>query len=87
MKRSAVINLAVVLLAVVAGGVMSLRPWRGYRDQRAETDRQIGQMKTYERERANLLREEARANSSIGHEERARALGYVRPGQRPASDP
>ena len=87
MKRSRAINIGVALLAVVAGGMLSLRPWRGYLEQRAEANRQISNMRSYERQRAGLLRDEAQATSPIGQEEKARALGYVRPGQQPADRP
>ena len=87
MKRSGAVNTSIAVLAIGTGLILSMRPWHVYREQKVDTDHQIQVMKASEKEHADLLREESRAKSSIGREEMARKLGYVKPGQVPADQP
>jgi hypothetical protein len=87
MKRSGSVTTAIAVLAIGTGLILSMRPWHAYHDQKDDTVRQVQQMKASKNERAELLKEEARAKSSIGREEMARKLGYVWPGEKPADHP
>ena len=80
------VNAALIVLALGAGLLLSLKPWRTYREQQSDTRRATSQMNVSERSRADLLIQEARAKSSIGKEEMARNLGYVRSGERPTDE-
>jgi hypothetical protein len=81
------VNAALVILAIGAGLIMSLKPWHVYKAQQAETQKEVQEMNRSERTRTELLQQEAAAQTSVGKEEMARNLGYVRAGQKPIDQP
>jgi cell shape-determining protein MreC len=81
MRKGLVINVFVVVTAIVAGIAASQKPWRVLQEQRERTAEQVAEMRKSEAKREELLRQEARGRSSIGIEERARAEGWLKPGE------
>lgn len=81
MRKGWLINVFVVVAAVVAGIAVSKEPWRVLQEQRERTAQQVAEMRKSEAKREDLLRQEAHARSSIGIEERARAEGWLKPGE------
>lgn len=77
MSKNLAINLSVVFTAVVGGFLFAMGPWRCLVAQRVTTTQQVSAMKKSESGQETLLREVARAKSSIGHEELARKHGYL----------
>ena len=84
MQRKAIINTVVVLGAVAAGIFVSRRPWQVWQEQRRHTAEQVEEMRKSEKEREDLLRQDARLRSSIGKEELARSKGWMGPNEKPA---
>jgi len=82
MRKGILVNVAIVAVAVAAGVVASSQPWRVLREQQERTADQVADMRKSEGKREDLLRQEAHARSSIGHEERARAEGWLPPGEK-----
>lgn len=81
MARKALLNVVVVVAALGTGLYLSRAPWKAYRQQRSLANAQMREMRDAERQRADLLHEEARVRSSVGREELARKAGFVRPGE------
>lgn len=73
--------LVATALGIAAGIVASLEPWRALLVQREEAEAVRADLWATTKERAALERQAARARSSVGREERARALGYRAPGE------
>jgi hypothetical protein len=86
-QKDGSINAAIAILAIGTGLILSMRPWRMVHTQEQDTAKHVAEMKAAEAERAELLKEEARARGSVGKETMARALGYVKKGQKPADAP
>ncbi len=85
MGKKILINLLVVAVAVGAGLTASRKPWEVWLEQRQRTADQVAQTRRSESRREELLREEARAKSSIGREELARGQGYLKAGEKPVN--
>lgn len=84
MTKGALINGVIVVVAVIAGVAVSIRPWQVYHEQRKLADEQIADMKRSETKYEELVRDEARMRSNIGKEEMARGRGYLPQGEVPA---
>lgn len=76
----------IVLMAAVAGGALSYKPWKAYLEQRSVAMGHKAEMEASERRAANLAREKAALESNKGREAQAREHNYVRPGERPVED-
>jgi flagellar basal body-associated protein FliL len=82
MRQSRWILLGLAL--VIAGvGYLGRSTWSLYSDQAAVKERNERRMRAAEAERAKLLDEKARLESSVGQEELARKQGYRKPNERP----
>ncbi len=86
MGKKLLINGMIICCAVGAGVFVSLKPWQVYQKQSEDAKRRVEEMHNTESRRDQLLRTEARVQSSIGREEQARKAGYLGPGE-VASDP
>jgi hypothetical protein len=84
MTKGALINGTIVVAAMAAGVVVSVRPWQVYQDQRKQANQQIADMAKSEKKYEQLVRDEARLRSNIGKQEMARARGYLPQGELPA---
>lgn len=71
----------VVLLAAVAGGTLSYKPWKAFLAQRSQTAEHRSQMEASERRSADLARKKAELESNKGREKQAREQGFRRPGE------
>jgi|CXWL01.1.fsa_nt_gi hypothetical protein len=78
------LEIAFVLVAVAVGVGFSLKPWKAYSEQKEVRDELISDMKAAEARSEALIRQKARAESSLGSEELARKNGFHRPGEVPA---
>lgn len=67
--------------AVGTGLYLSRGPWEAYRHQRAAADQAQAKMRSAEKERTDLVRESALADSQAGREGIARKHGYLKPGE------
>ena len=83
MRKKSRINAVIIVLAVITGIGLSLKPWRVYIKQRADTARQVREMRLSESKQEALLQQRAQRRSSIGQEEQARESGYLGPGEAP----
>lgn len=83
MARKLILNIVVLGLAVVCGLMLSVRPWKLYREQLAKTKTADTQVRKVEGERADLKRQLAKSESAIGREEQLRERGYRKPNERP----
>lgn len=72
-----------VFVAVLAGVGLSIKPWQIYRQQRAIADKAIVDMNEAEKSRAELTRQKAKAEGTIGREELARQQGYRQANETP----
>lgn len=79
MKSKLVWNLAIVFAAVGVGVALSAKPWQVYREQRKIADESIAEMRSAEGKKADLTRQRAKYETSLGREELARKQGYKRP--------
>jgi len=83
MSKKTAMSVAFVAAAACAGLYLSRGPWLAYRDQKQKADSATKEMLKAEQDKAELLRERARIESSRGQEEAARAIGYVKKGEVP----
>jgi hypothetical protein len=81
------INGVIIVLACLAGGAVTAKPWQVFFKQRAQSDAHMREMRIAEANGIRLLQAEDRAESSVGREEASRAAGYIGPGEVPASPP
>ena len=81
MQKKIVVNGVIIFWAIAAGIVVSIRPWQVYFKQSDEAKLHVKEMNHAESRRDILLSKEARAQSSIGHEEQARKAGYLGPNE------
>ena len=86
MVKKLLINGVIMCLAIGLGVSLSLKPWQVYQKQSEDAKKRVQEMHAAEGRRDDLLKNEARAQSSIGREEQARKAGYLGPGEVP-SDP
>jgi len=86
MGKRLLINGVIICWAIAAGVFVSLKPWQVYQKQSEDAKQRVREMRAAENHRDDLLRTEARLQSSIGREEQARKAGYLKPGET-ASDP
>ncbi len=71
-----------VVLGSVTGFALSLKPWEKLREERSRATEAKKEMREVEKERADLLRQQARLDSSAGREELARQRGYKKPSEK-----
>lgn len=83
MGRRLATNLAIVVIAVLVGVGLSIKPWQGYRSQKALADKNAAEMAAAEKSREELARKKAELSSRPGRELSARELGYMKSGERP----
>ncbi len=76
--------IGLVLMAAIAGGTLSYRPWKAYWEQRRITLAQREALEKAEARKAELARERARLESRVGREQKVRQHSYVRPGEESA---
>ncbi len=86
MKSKVIWNLAIAGTAIVAGIMLSLKPWQVYGEQRRLADDSIKEMRAAEDKKADLTRQRAKYESALGREELARKQGYRRPDETPIGD-
>jgi hypothetical protein len=84
MKRKILINGVIIGAAIVTGAVLSAKPWQAYHEQQRTANDAIADMQASESQRESLVRQEAKARSSVGKEEIARSRGWLPPGEKPA---
>lgn len=70
-----------ILLAIFVGIGFSQRPWRAWRTQEGVKRDTIAELRETESKNEELLRQRARAESSIGREEMAREDEYLKKGE------
>ncbi len=85
MRKKKGTTLIVILLAVVVGLGLSVKPWQMYRKQQTQANKSMAEMRESEAKKEELLKEESKKKSSLGQEEQARGAGYYGPGEVPAS--
>jgi len=81
MRKRLLINGLIISWAIAAGVFVSIKPWQVYRKQNEDAIQRKREMHDAESRRDDLLRKEARAQSSVGREELARKAGYLAPGE------
>lgn len=69
-------SLLTITLAVATGVAISHEPWQNFQKMRQESQNAVNEARAIERERAELLHENARLDSPLGMEEIARQRGY-----------
>ena len=81
MSRNTLLNVAVVVVAAVAGVAASMKPWQVWSEQKAMANDETKEMRESEKRRDDLVRKDAKLKTSIGREELAREKGYLKPGE------
>lgn len=84
MNRKGLWNGLFIAAAIGAGIALSMKPWQVYEVQRDKASSAVQEMREAEHNRAELTRQKARYESSLGREELARKMGYTMPGEQPA---
>jgi hypothetical protein len=84
MKRKALINGAIIGVAIVTGAVLSAKPWQAFKEQQRAADDAVVDMRASESQREAIVRQEDKSRSSVGKEEMARARGWLPPGEKAA---
>ena len=85
-RKNIGLEITFIVVALAVGVGFSLKPWRAYSDQREVRDELVTDMKAAEKRSEDLIRQKARAESSLGAEELARRNGYHRPGEQPTGE-
>jgi cell division protein FtsB len=80
-EAKGILNVLFAAAAIGTGLYLSRGPWQAYRQQRAAADQAQAKMRAAERERTDLVRQSAFADSQSGREANARAHGYLKPGE------
>ena len=83
MTRKLVWNVVFVAAAVGVGLFLSLKPWQVFSEQKGISDRSVAEMHKAEKSRAELMRQKAGIESSVGREQLVRDAGYRKPGETP----
>jgi hypothetical protein len=83
MKPKLFWNLMFVCVAITVGIAASMKPWQVYSEQKKIADKSMKEMREAEKSRAELTKEKARFESSVGREELARNQNYRRPDEKP----
>ncbi|HEY3779653.1 MAG TPA: hypothetical protein VGL56_01120 [Fimbriimonadaceae bacterium] len=86
MNRKLLLNSLFVLSAVGLGVGLSIKPWKVYRLQRQAADTAVADMRTAEKDRAELTRKKAQYDSELGKEDLARDEGYRQANEVPVED-
>ena len=76
------LNVLFVGAAIGTGLYLSRGPWQVYRSQRTKAERAQAQMRGAEREREELTKQSAYADSPAGREQIARDHGYMKQGEK-----
>ena len=76
-------TLVTVVAAVLCGTGFSMKPWKALRAQWQESESAVSETKALEKQRSELIRDNARLDSPYGLEEQAREMGYRKPYERP----
>lgn len=76
-------SILTIVLAVATGVAISHEPWQNFQKMRSESRQAVDEARAIERERAELLHENARLDSPAGMEEIARERGYHPPEEEP----
>ncbi len=85
-RKNIGLEITFVVVALAVGVGFSLKPWRAYTDQKEVRDDLVRDMKAAEKRSEELIRQKARAESSLGSEELARKNNYHRPGEKPVGE-
>lgn len=83
MKPKLFWNLVFVCSAITVGVAASMKPWQVYTEQKKIADKSVKEMREAEKSRAELTKEKARYESSVGREELARNQNYRRANEKP----
>jgi hypothetical protein len=87
MARKAAAHIFLFGLAILAGVLLSRKPWVVLEGQQRQTQRQLKEMRESEARREELVRLEAKYQNSLGREELARRRGLLKRGERPIEIP
>lgn len=74
--------LVAVALGIAAGIAVSVKPWATYAEQREEAKAVRQELEDVRKERKRLEIEEAKSDSDVGRETKARDAGYHAPGEK-----
>lgn len=81
--RSSTWKVVLLMLAAgLTGFYMAREPWIVYHEQQAKANEAKQEMANSEKDRADLIRQKADAESSAGREKAARERGYVNKGEK-----
>lgn len=69
------------LLGVLSGFALSIRPWQKYQEEKRQAAAAKTEMRAVEAEKSELLKQQAKLDSSLGREELARQRGYKKPAE------
>jgi len=70
-----------VMAAVGLGFYLSRGPWLTYREQRRKADLATMEMRKSERQKNDLLQQQAMLETPLGKEQLARGKGYLKSGE------
>lgn len=82
-KKLSWTRLALYVAAIGMGLYLSLPPWRAAREEQQKAAAAAADMRSAERQRAQLEAERAQVEAPIGREELARKRGYRKAGEQP----
>lgn len=80
-KNRRTVAVAIGVLALAIAGFATRDDWAGLREQRATANAAEAERQRAEKQLAELAEKRARLESPMGQEERARSMGYRRPGE------
>ncbi len=81
-KHNKLWNTALVAAAICTGVALSWKTWQVYFNQSDKANSAIADAQRAELDRADLVRKQALAESSLGREAAARNKGFIRPGEK-----
>lgn len=84
-KHNKLWNTLLVAAAICTGVALSWKTWQVYFNQNDKAKSAIADAQRAELDRADLVRQQAMSESSLGREAAARNKGFMRPGERPVT--
>jgi hypothetical protein len=83
MSRKTLLGVLYVGAAAAIGLYLSRGPWLAYADQKHKADAATKEMQKAEREKTDLLKQEAQIDSPVGRDTAARKAGYLGKNEEP----